>query len=100
MAKKIKDPSPGDVVVVRWLDSGGCAVGEPSSHRPAHLFVKTTCGTVVSFKEDDELDITLDKKTLILSMCSYGSEDPGSQLAAIWAQSIIGITNHGPIRKD
>ena len=100
MAKQKKGwvlPKVGDAVVVRWVDSGAGAVGAPGLSRSCHLYIKTTCGRVVSCQSDDLLDIpkSHSKETLVLAMCSAGGDDYRSELAAIWVPSIIFLKNFG-----
>ena len=95
--KKWVPPAVGDAVVVRWVDSGAGAIGSPTGVRPLYLYVKTTCGRVISCKQDDLLDIpnTHSKETLLLAMCSAGGDDCRSELAAVWVPSIIDLKNFG-----
>lgn len=90
MKRRKTDPArlkPGEIVVVWWRDSGLGTNEAPEHAKRAKLAVKETHGRVIGYDKDE--------KVLRLSMCSAGDDDDRSDIAVVWAPSIVMVWAFG-----
>lgn len=90
----MKKPKPGDVVTVRWLDSGLSETGDPRDPRVGVLATPEAHGRVLSCEPCPELSVRkgMDTTTLKLLVNSFGLKDSNSDIMSIWWPSVVSIS--------
>ncbi len=91
MSRK-KRPKVGDVVTLKWLDSGMDHQQSPRTAVTA-LNVSEMHGRVIHMGDCSALKARLPKgwsaERIVVSHCSAGEDDEGSHLGSVWWPSVV-----------
>lgn len=92
---KLRNVRPGDMIRVRWIDSGADDTGAPGD---GGLVIKTSYGRVTEIGRDEKLHTKACSRKrcrcarIEFVMCSHGegASESGS-IGTVWSKSVVSI---------